>query len=402
MKKILYILVLFLMFIPNVLAEETTVNIYLFHSDECPHCNKEIKLLDKLEEQYPYIKVYKYEISKDDNNILFKEVANLLNAKVGGVPFTIIGNKYYNGYSEENSKKVFSATIEYFNEYGYDDIVGKYIENIEIPANEINEEAPPIEDYIDDYGNYTFKLPLIGEISTKNLALPLIAVIIGLIDGFNPCAMWILLFLISMLIGMKDKKRMFIIGTTFLVTSAFVYFLLMIVWLDIASILTSVIWIRSLIGVVAIAGGLFNLITTLKKKETGCSVVDNKKRTKIFEKIKKFTKEKNLFIALIGVITLAVSVNIVELACSAGLPLIFTEILSLNNLPRFLEIFYILLYIIFFLLDDLIIFFIAMITLKLTGFSNKYGKVSKIVGGSILVIMGILLIFFPDIIMLNF
>jgi len=66
MKKILYILVLFLMFIPNVLAEETTVNIYLFHSDECPHCNKEIKLLNELEEQYPYIKVYKYEISKDE------------------------------------------------------------------------------------------------------------------------------------------------------------------------------------------------------------------------------------------------------------------------------------------------------------------------------------------------
>jgi len=392
------------MFIPNTYAKEdkNIVNIYLFHSNSCPHCKKEIKLLDELEESYPNIRVYKYEINEQENSLLLEEVSELLNAKVGGTPFTIIGNKYYNGYSEENTKKVFSATIEYFSEYGYDDVVGKYIGDIEIPADEINEEAPLLEDYIEDYGNYTFKLPLIGEINTKDLAIPVIAIVIGLIDGFNPCAMWILLFLISMLIGMKDKKRMFIIGSTFLITSAVVYFLLMLVWLNVASILTGIVWIRTLIGLVAIIGGLYNLITTFKKKESGCNVVDSKKRNKIFDKIKKFTKEKNLFIALVGVITLAVSVNIVELACSAGLPLIFTEILSLNNIPKSLEIIYILLYVIFFLLDDLIIFFIAMITLKLTGFSTKYGKISKIVGGIILAIMGVLLIFFPNIIMLNF
>jgi len=391
------------MFIPNTYAKEdkNIVNIYLFHSNSCPHCKKEIKLLDELEESYPNIRVYKYEINEQENSLLLEEVSELLNAKVGGTPFTIIGNKYYNGYSEENTKKVFSATIEYFSEYGYDDVVGKYIGDIEIPAYEINEEAPLLEDYIEDYGNYTFKLPLIGEINTKDLAIPVIAIVIGLIDGFNPCAMWILLFLISMLIGMKDKKRMFIIGSTFLITSAVVYFLLMLVWLNVASILTGIVWIRTLIGLVAIIGGLYNLITTFKKKESGCNVVDSKKRNKIFDKIKKFTKEKNLFIALVGV-TLAVSVNIIELACSAGLPLIFTEILSLNNIPKSLEIIYILLYVIFFLLDDLIIFFIAMITLKLTGFSTKYGKISKIVGGIILAIMGVLLIFFPNIIMLNF
>jgi len=402
MKKILYLLVLFLLFIPNTYAKEKVVNIYLFHSDSCPHCKKEIKLLDELEKKYSNIKVYKYEINNKENSELLKEVSGLLNAKVGGTPFTIIGNKYYNGYSDTNSKKTFSATIEYFGKYGYDDIVGKYIGNIEIQDYEEKENIPSLEEYINDYGNYTFKLPLLGEVNTKNLAIPIVAIVIGLIDGFNPCAMWILLFLISMLIGMKDKKRMLIIGTTFLVTSAVVYFLLMLMWLNVASILNSIIWVRILIGFVAIFGGLYNLITTFRKKDNGCNVVDSKKRNKIFDKIKKFTKEKNLFLALVGVITLAVSVNIVELACSAGLPLIFTEILSLNNVPKSLEIIYILLYILFFLLDDLIIFFIAMITLKLTGFSTKYGKISKIVGGIILVIMGILLIFFPNIVMLNF
>jgi len=401
-KKILFILISFLLFIPNTFAKENIVNIYLFHSESCPHCNKEIKLLDELEEEYSNIKIYKYEISDKDNSQLFGEIANLLDAKVGGVPFTVIGNKYFNGFSEENSKKTFIATIDYYSKYGYTDVVGEYIGNIELPTYEVSDDVISVEEYIKDYGNYTFDLPLLGELETKDLTLPLIAMIIGLIDGFNPCAMWILLFLISMLIGMKDKKRMWFIGTVFLVTSALVYFLLMFLWLNVASILTSVVIIRIIIGIVAIFGGMFNLITSIRKKEDGCNVVDNKKRTKIFDKIKKFTTEKNLILALIGVITLAISVNIIELACSAGLPLIFTEILSLNNLPSYLEIVYILIYILFFLLDDLIVFTIAMITLKITGISTKYGKISKIVGGIILVIMGILLIFFPNIVMLNF
>lgn len=401
MKKILYILLLFLMFIPNVYADDNLVNIYLFHSDSCSHCQKEKELLNELEKEYSNIRIYKYEIGKEENSNLLGEVSNLLDARVGGVPFTIIGGKHFSGFSEENSKKVFIATIEYYSKYGYKDVVGEYIGNIELPSYEINEDAISVEEYIGNYGNYTFKFPLIGEIETQNLTLPLIAVVIGLIDGFNPCAMWILLFLISMLIGMKDKKRMFIIGITFLGTSAFIYFLLMLLWLDVTTILTSVVWIRCLIGLTAIVLGLYNLITSVRKKENGCNVVNDKKRNKIFFKIKKFTTEKSLFLALIGVITLAISVNIIELACSAGLPLIFTEILSLNNLPRIFEIIYIIIYVLFFLMDDLIIFIIAMLTLKVTGISTKYGKISKIVGGLILIIMGILLVFFPNIIMLN-
>ena len=402
MKKIIYTLLLFICFIPNVFAKENLVNIYLFHSDSCKHCQKELKLLDELEEKYDNIKIYKYEISKEENIDLLIEIGDLFNAKITGVPFTIIGGKTFSGFSEENTKKTFMATIEYYSRYGYKDIVGEYLGNVELPSYEVNEDAMSIEEYIEDYGNYTFKLPIIGKIHTKDLTLTLLAIVIGLIDGFNPCAMWVLLFLISMLIGMKDKKKMFIIGFTFLLTSALIYFLLMVLWLNISSLLTGVIWVRLLIGLVAIILGLYNFVTTIRKKEDGCNVVDDKKRTKIFDKIKIFVKEKNLFLSLLGVITLAISVNIIELTCSAGLPVIFTEILSLNNLSKVMELVYILIYILFFLLDDIIIFLIAMITLKLTGFSTKYGKISKIAGGLILIIMGILLIFAPNIIMLNF
>ena len=213
--------------------------------------------------------------------------------------------------------------------------------------------------------------------------------------------MWILIFLITMLIGMKDRKKMFILGFSFLLTSGIVYFLIMLLWLDVSKLLISVTYVRIIIGLVAIVVGLINFIKGLKK-EKGCTIVEDKKRNKIITKIKTFTTEKSLLLALLGVITLAISVNIIELACSAGLPLIYTEILSLANVTKSEEILYLLIYIFFFLIDDIIVFTIAMVTLKVTGVSNKYSKVSKIIGGVILFIMGILLIFFPNIVMLNF
>jgi hypothetical protein len=107
-------------------------------------------------------------------------------------------------------------------------------------------------------------------------------------------------------------------------------------------------------------------------------------------------------LALVGVIVLAVSVNVMELACSAGLPVMFIEILSMNNLSGVEEAIYIFLYMLFFLIDDLIIFFIAMSTMQVTGFSTKYGKISKLIGGILLLLIGILLILKPEWLMFNF
>lgn len=417
LKKIVLSLIIFITSISFVSADNISnnknlVNIYLFYSDSCPHCASEKELLNELMDDYDNIRLYKYEIGDSNNSKLLDEVANLLETSVTGVPLTVIGNKVYKGFSYENSKPKFIATIEYFSNYEYQDIVGEYIGGIELPNYSSNEETskennnennPDINEYIEDYGNVKLDIPLIGTVNTKNLTLPVISILIGLVDGFNPCAMWVLLFLISMLISMKNKKRMFIIGITFLLSSALIYLLFMIAWLNVASLLLTINYVRTIIGLIAIGGAIFNLISYLKhRKDNGCTVVNDKKRNKIFARIRKFTEEKNLLLALIGVVLLACSVNIVELACSAGLPVMFIEILSLNNLTLVEEILYIALYMFFFLLDDLIIFFIAMKTMEVTGFSTKYGKLSKLVGGLLLLGIGLLLIFKPEWLMFNF
>ena len=154
----------------------------------------------------------------------------------------------------------------------------------------------------------TIDVPVAGDVNLKNVSLTTAAVIIGLIDGFNPCAMWVLLFLISVLIGMKNKKRMWILGVAFLVTSALVYMLIMLAWISIAVKITTIIWIRNIIAIVALIGGIINLRSFFTHQDSGCEVVDDKKRKTIFKKIKKFTSEKSFILALIGVIGLAVSV----------------------------------------------------------------------------------------------
>lgn len=408
MKKIIYTLILFIMFIPSISAKENKVNIYFFHSNTCPHCKEEIKLLNELDEYYDNINIYKYEISDDNNSVLLSNIGTLLDVKITGVPFTIIGNKYFVGYSSENSKKTFISTIKYFSTYSYTDVVGKYIkennfpdsEEIILPTDGITPDISP-EEYNKNYANYTFNLPIIGQVDTSKLTLPLTTIVIALVDGFNPCAMWILLFLITMLVGLNDRKKMFILGLSFILTSGVVYFLIMLLWLDLSKLLINVSYIRIIIGLVGIIIGSINLLKGLKK-EKGCTIVEDKKRNKIITKIRSFTKEKNMLLCILGVVTLGVSVNVIELACSLGLPLIYTEILSLANITKLESITYLIIYIFFFLIDDIIVFIIAMFTLKVTGLSNKYSKLSKLLGGVILILLGILLIFFPGIVMLNF
>ena len=399
-KYVIFSLFLFMIAICNIKAEDNLVNLYLFYSKTCPHCEEEIKMLDSIKDDYKNLRIYKYELSEDNNSEIFKNVATLFDLNVSGVPFTIIGEKTFIGYGE-NSKKTIIGCIEYYSKHGYVDKVGQYL-NKELPTYEINDVDTSIDEYLEDYGNYSFNIPIIGEVNTKTLTIPMIAVVMGFIDGFNPCAMWILLFLITMLISMKDRKKMWILGSTFLITSALIYFLIMLAWLNVAVLITKVNIIRSVIGFIAIIGGLYNIITTFKTSENGCNATDKKDRKKIMERIKKFTSEKSIWLSLIGVIALAISVNLIELACSAGLPVMFTQILVINDLSKIEYFIYIMVYIFFFLIDDLLIFIIAVSTMKVSGISVKYGKISKIVGGIILLLIGILLLLKPEWLMLNF
>ncbi|MBQ8872236.1 MAG: hypothetical protein IJ018_05755 [Bacilli bacterium] len=374
-----------------------TVTIYFFHSDTCSHCKAEKKFLESIKKDYPNLVIRSYEVSSGTNYDYMKIAKDRMGSTSTGVPFTVIGDEFFNGYMASIGSRM-KATLDSY----YNDNTEVETPALEEPKEEIDEE-PKLEEKEETKKkeNTEYDIPLLGKIDAKEASIPLIAIILGFIDGFNPCALWILLFLINMLFNMKNRKKMWLLGTTFLVTSAFVYFLAML-GLSVVLSFAAITWVRRIIALVAIIGGVLNLRSYLTAKEDGCHVVDEKKRKKYFTKIKALTAEQNLLIALIGIIALAASVNLVELACSAGFPTIFITILELNNIDGLMKIGYILIYILFFLIDDLAIFIIAMLTLKISGVTTKYSKFAHLVGGIIMIIIGLLLIFKPEWIMLNF
>lgn len=247
----------------------------------------------------------------------------------------------------------------------------------------------------------TVNVPFFGDVSSDGVAIPIFGIILGLIDGFNPCAMWILLFLISMMIGMEDRKRMWTLGFTFIFVSAITYFAFMALWLNTLMFIGTKVAITIAVGVFGVVGGVWNIRAYLKqrKEDDGCEIQDEKSRFKTIEKIKKITKEEHLYFAIVGISVLAVSVNILELMCSAGLPLMYTTILEEQALSTATSYGYMLIYILAFMFDDILIFTIAMVTFKVTGISTKYTKYSHLIGGLLLFIMGILLIFAPEVLM---
>lgn len=398
MKKIKYIFLFilsFLFILPSINAEEKKqVNVYLFHSNTCSHCKAEIEFLNEIQKEYENLKINLYEINDvKENKELMINIKEKLNIDSPMVPFTVIGDYYYIGYNDGVKDGIKNLIEKYTFEEQYDvikDIIdGKDVSNFKIKNGEINKIST-----------------VFGEIDPAKVSLPILSVIMGAIDGFNPCAMWVLIFLITMLFNMENKKRMWALGITFLVTSALIYLVFMFVWLGVATkLLTTISWLKLLIGLVALIGAFINLkgfIKSIVKKDAGCEVVDNSKRKKIISKIKKYTSEKSFILAMLGVMLLAISVNAIELACSAGLPVLFTNVLALNDVNFIEKCIYIFIYIFFFLIDDIIVFFVAMFTLNIKALSTKYTKYSHLIGGIIMLIIGILMIFKPEWLMFNF
>ena len=424
MKKILKFLIVFAVFLllpVSAKADEKVINIHLFYGNGCPHCAAEEEFLSDYLKDRTDVKLYKYEIWYDSHNqeLLSKVQKEMGTTNKNGVPFTVIGKKTIVGYADGVTDEQIKDAINYYLNNDYRDYAGEItgkVKKAEVKEDIIKDESKTedkkenkIEKADDtkdsDQTDENVTVPVLGKINAKKVSLPILAVVLGFVDGFNPCAMWILIFLITMLFNMKDRKKMWILGLTFILTSGIVYLMFMLAWLNLATFISKIAFIRLLIAVIALVVGLINVykyIDSLKKKDEGCDVVDKKDRKKIMEKIISITHEKKFIIALLGIMVLAASVNIIELMCSIGIPLLFTQILAMNNLSTFGYMIYMFIYIFFFLIDDIVIFVISMVTLKLTGLSTKYTKYSHLIGGIIMLIIGLLLIIKPELLMFNF
>ncbi|NLW81742.1 MAG: hypothetical protein GXY42_08755 [Desulfovibrionales bacterium] len=373
-----------------------TLDIHLFYGEGCPHCKKEELHLQLLEKRFSNLKVHRYEVYYNDSNMeLFRRIAKSLEADVSGVPFLVVGNEYVVGFDETTTPGIITAKIEKCLAGPCPDSFQITLEGREKTDLALNASATPAESS-SAQKEKIIRIPLLGEIDVYSFSLPMLTIVMGFLDGFNPCAMWTLLFLISLLLGMKDKRKMWILGTAFIAGSALVYFLFMAAWLNLILLLGLVLWIRITIGILALGSGMYSVRDFWVNKEGTCTLSGNVRRQQIYEKIKAIINQHSFVLSLCGIILLAFMVNLIEIVCSAGFPAIYTQVLSLNELPLWKYYAYIVLYIVFFMIDDFFVFVTAMITFEITGMTTKYVRYARLIGGLTMLMIGILLIFRPQ------
>ncbi|MDP2930456.1 MAG: hypothetical protein Q8N56_02495, partial [bacterium] len=334
--------------------------------------------LSGLESKYPDMEIVSYEVFENPENAqLFKKFLEAAGQEaVIKVPVIFIGGKTIFGFDgEATTGKEIEEAVKFCLENDCSDLL-----------NKITPEQPKL-----------YKLPFLGEFDPKKISLPLLTVVVGLMDGFNPCAMWVLLLLISLLLTVGSKKKMWLVGGTFILASGILYFIFMSAWLNLFLFLGYIKFIRIIIGLVALGTGIWRVKDFFTWKPGVCKVGDEKEHSKIENKIKKIIAPTALPATILGIIVLAFSVNLVEFVCSAGFPAIFAQVLAIQQVSAWQRYLYIFIYDIFFMLDDLVIFSLAVATMRRVGFTDKYSRWSALLGGALLLLLGLALVFKPEI-----
>ena len=249
------------------------------------------------------------------------------------------------------------------------------------------------------------EVPFLGTINLKEASPFVFSAFFGFIDGFNACAMAALAFLLAVLIGVGDKKKLILLGGIFILVSGLVYYFFIAAWLNIFLLLPHLQVITYGVGILILILGIY----ILKEYFNGiiCKLCDidprhdnwfSRNQKKLLLKMQEvINSDRSIFLIIGGIIFVAVGINTIELICSFGLPVAFTKILTSYNLPSASYYFYLLIYDIFYMLDDFVIFLIAVFTFNLAQESEKYIKISKFISGVLLIILGIIIIFFPNV-----
>ena len=376
------------------------VDVYLFWTIGCPHCEREIAFLKRVETVEPRVRVHYLEITRDAaNRRAFTSVAERLALEEPAVPLTLVGESSMVGYAtDETSGAELMRGIAYCMASGCPDTVAATLSSLAAetgPADAPGAQAPEGRSARRMIPP-TISVPLLGEIRTADLSLPALTVVLGALDGFNPCAMWVLVFLIGLLVGMQDRVRMWVLGSAFVAGSAAVYFLFMAAWLNFLLFVGAVVWVRAAVALVALAGGFYYLREYFRNPGAACKVTAPEARRRALERLRRLALESRFWLALLGIVALAFAVNLVELLCSAGIPAVYTQVLALSRLPAWQYHAYLALYILVFMLDDLIVFVVAMNTLQITGMTTRYARFSHLAGGAVLLSIGALLLLRPE------
>ena len=379
------------------------VKIEYFGRADCKNCINLKKYFNQLEQKRTDFEVIEYKIDSDANGKKKFDYVTTKLKLVKGTPIIYIDDTIIQGFNSA-------------------DTTGKEIEKL-IDVAKAKDKVNTLDEYVanGDYSKIssngsvctgTSKCSISGDTPQKELivnipfinktvdlskySLPLVSFILGSIDGVNPCAMWVLVLFLTALVAVGNRTKMIQVAGLFLLAEAIMYYMILNVWLYTWDFVGLDKFITPIVGIVGIIGGIFFIRNFLiKGDELSCEVTDFDKKAKISTKIQDVARKPFNLITGLAIIGLALSVNVIEFACSIGIPQTFTKILQMNDLSFITRQFYNFLYIIGYMIDDFLVFGLALFSVNKLHLTSRYAKWANLFGGILMVLLGLMLIFKP-------
>jgi hypothetical protein len=362
--------------------------VYLFWGIGCSHCGEEKRFLSSLAHDHPGLEVREFEVLHNEENLKF--LAALMNAharQASGVPITFVGSRVFEGFSKQ-IRGLLERAIRDCEKGSCTD-----------PADALKgrEYARAMERLgrSGEAAGLAFDLPLIGALDLRNASLPLLTLALAGMDSFNPCAFFVLLSLLGLLVHGGSRNKMLAVGSVFVFISGFIYFLFMAAWLNLFLVMGNVSAVTMTAGVLSLAIAGVNIKDFfLFKKGVSLSIPDNA-RPRLFDRIRKLLRSQSFFPVLAGTTVLAIMANFYELLCTAGFPMAFTRILTLNSRSALSSYLYLALYNVVRIIPLFIIVLIFTITLTSRKLTERNARVLKLVSGTMMLGLGATLLLAP-------
>ena len=344
-------------------AADAQAELVVYVRDGCPHCADAKVFLAELARQRPNLRVVLRPVDRD---AAAREDLVRLSRDAGvwppGVPTFVANGRLFVGFdSAERTGPAIVALIE-------------------PPAT----AGPP------------GATALSGRLNADEMGLPLFTLAMGLLDGFNPCAMWVLLFLLSLLVRLQDRRRMALVAGTFVLASGAVYFAFMAAWLNVFLLVGMSAALRLALGGVAVAIGLVNVKDFFAFGRGVSLSIPEAAKPGIYARVRSVLNAEALPASMAAVAVLAVAVNFVELLCTAGFPAIYTAVLAQHQLEPWARYAYLALYIVGYIADDALMVTVAVITLGQRKLTERGGRWLKLVSGAAMLALGVVMIARPE------
>ncbi len=360
---------------PPVESPEEVV-LTLFWGVGCPHCAAEKEFLSRIESDYPELVVEMYEINYNQTNLdLLLNLSAGRGFEASSIPVTLVGDWHYIGY---NSDEIDGAAIEAAIRREIAALKG---ENLTVEPAETNL-------VVDVFGS---------KIDLGEMGIPLSTVVIGLADGFNPCAFFVLMMLLSFMIYARSRTKMLVIGLTFVFISGLVYFMFMTAMFSAIRAINEIRLVALVGGVIALAIGLINLKDFFFYKKGVSLTIPESKKPGLYKRMRELLKSESMVKLWVSTVILAFVANSYELLCTAGFPIVYGNLLNTQQLNMWTSVMYIALYNVFYVMPLLIIVLLFIRTLHVEKMTEEKGELLKSISGIMMLGFGIFLIFDPHV-----